>query len=173
MKSRLAAGLMLGCLVAAAGCSSSSSPASSPAATTTSPATTTTSPASFQVSTPNGGVTLSLDGKLPPDWPSGFPVPSGAHVAGSGSVSGSSSGTRVAAYTTSQSPSDVFTFYKDNSQLTTSGEKSLGAGSTFVGRMNITKPYTGSVTVVSHASTTYFVVVLTGSLSASPSATST
>jgi hypothetical protein len=164
---------MLGCLAAAAGCSSTSSPASSPAATTASPAQTTSTPASFQVSTPNGRVTLSLDGKLPPDWPSGFPVPSGAKVAGSGSISGSSSGTHVAAYTTSQSPSDVFAFYKDNAQLTTSGDRSVGAGSTFVGRMKITKPYTGSVTVVSHDTTTYFVVVLTGSVSSSATATST
>lgn len=118
-------------------------------------------------------MSLSLDGKLPPDWPSGFPVPSGAKVAGSGSVTGSSSGTHVAAYTTSQSPSDVFAFYKNNSQLTTSGERSVGAGSAFVGRMKITKPYTGSVTVVSHDTTTYFVIVLTGSVSPSPSTTST
>lgn len=166
MKSRLAVGLMLACLAAAAGCSSTSSPASSPA-------TTTSSPASLNVSTPDGRATLSLDGKLPPDWPSGFPVPSGAKVAGSGSVSGSSSGTHVAAYTTSQSPSDVFAFYKDNSQLTTTSERSVGAGPAFVGRMKITKPYTGSVTVVSYNSTTYFVVVLTGSVSPSPSATTT
>lgn len=164
MKSRLATGLMLGCLVAAAGCSSTSSPASSPA-------TSATSPSSFHVSTPDGGVTLSLDGTLPPDWPSGFPVPSGAKVAGSGSVSSSSSGTHVAAYTTSQSPSDVFAFYKDNSQLTTSSERSAGVGSAFVGQLKITKPYPGSVTVVSYSSTTYFVVVLTGSVSPTPSAT--
>ena len=166
MKSRLAVGLMLGCLMAAAGCSSTSSPAASPA-------TATSTPASFHVSTPDGGVTLSLDGKLPPDWPSGFPVPSRAKVAGSGSVSGSSSGAHVAAYTTSQSPSDVFGFYKNNSQLTTSSAKSVGAGSAFAGRMQITKPYTGSVTVVSYNSTTYFVIVLTGSVSSSPSATTT
>ena len=177
MKSRLAAGLLLGCLVAAAGCSSSSSSTASPATTSATPATTSASPTpartakNFQVSTPSGQVSLSLDGKLPPNWPSQFPVPPGAEVAGSGSLGGSSSATLVAAYTTSQSAPDAFTFYKDNSTLTTSGQKSAGAGASYVGRMKITAPYTGSATVVSHSGTTYIVIVLTSSPSSSPSAT--
>ena len=189
MKSRLAIGLLLGCLVAAAGCSSSSSTASppttsaSPATTSISPATTSASPAAttasptpritarnFQVSTPNGQVSLSLDGKLPPNWPSQFPVPAGAMVAGSGSLGGSSSATLVAVYTTSESPSDAFAFYKDNSKLTTSGERSVSAGATYVGRAKITAPYTGSVTVLSHSGTTYIVIVLTHVPRSSPSA---
>ena len=181
MKSRLAVGLLLGCLAAAAGCSSSSSTAS-PATTTASPATTTASPApartaqNFQVSTPNGQVSLSLDGQLPPNWPSQFPVPEGAKVAGSGSLGGSSSATLVAAYTTSAPPSDAFTFYTGNSELTTSGPKSAGTGSRYVGQVKITAPYTGSVTVVSHSGTTYIVIVLTNSSrspSPSPSASPT
>ena len=138
-------------------------------ATTTPPATTTATPApaktaqNFQVSTPNGQVSLSLDGKLPSNWPSDFPVPSGAKVAGSGSLGGSSSATLVGVYTTSESPSDAFAFYKDNSKLTTSGEKSVGVGAHYLGRAKITAPYTGSVTVVSHSGTTYIVTVLTNS----------
>lgn len=159
MKSRLAAGLVLGCLVAAAGCSSSS-PTASPATTSASPAPASTNK-NFQVSTPYGEVSLSLDGKLPPNWPSDFPVPSGAQVAGSGSVAGSSSATRVAVYTTSQAPSDAFAFYKDSSTLTTSGARSVGVGSAFVGSAKITAPHTGSVTVVSHSDTTYIVAILT------------
>jgi hypothetical protein len=160
VKSRLAVGLMLGCLVAAAACSSSSS--SSTAASPTQ---------DFQVSTPNGQVTVSATGKLPPNWPSGFPVPSGTHVAGSGSVAGSTSATSIAAYTTSQSPSDAFTFYESNSKLTTSSGNSVGVGSHFLGAMKITAPYTGSVTVAFHSATTYIVVVLTSSSStASPAA---
>lgn len=177
MKSHLAVGLLLGCLVAAAGCSSSSSSTASPATTAASPATTEASPTpritakNFQVSTPSGQVSLSLDGKLPPNWPSEFPVPSGAKVAGSGSLGGSSPATLVAAYTTSESASDAFAFYKDNSKLTTSGEKSVGVGARYVGRAKITAPYTGSVTVVSHSGTTYIVIVLTNSSpSASPTA---
>ncbi len=179
MKSGLAVGLLFGCLVAAAGCSSSSSSTASPARTTASPATTSASPTptstakNFQVSTPNGQVSLSLDGQLPPNWPSQFPVPAGAKVAGSGSLGGSSSATLVAAYTTSESAPDAFTFYKDNSKLTTSGQKSVGAGAQYVGRMKITAPYTGSVTVVSHSGTTYMVIVLTSSPRSSPSASPT
>jgi hypothetical protein len=180
MKPRLAIGLLLGGLVAAAGCSSSSSSTASPATTAPSPATTTASPApartakNFQVSTPNGQVSLSLDGQLPPNWPSQFPVPSGAEVAGSGSLGGSSSATLVGAYTTSQSPSDAFAFYTGNSKLSTSGARSAGARETYVGRVKITAPYTGSVTVLSHSGTTYIVIVLTNSSrSSSPSASPT
>ena len=178
MTSRLAVGLLLGCLVAAAGCSSSSSSTASPATTAASPATTTASPTpritakNFQVSTPNGQVSLSLDGQLPPNWPSQFPVPAGAKAAGSGSLGGSSSTTLVGAYTTSQSAPDAFAFYTGNSKLTTSGQRSAGAGTRYAGRAKITAPYTGSVTVVSHGGTTYVVVVLT-SVPSSPSASAT
>ena len=172
MKSRLAAGLLLGCVVAAAGCSSSSSSTASPATTTTSPTATSTAK-NFQVSTPNGQVSLSLHGQLPPNWPSQFPVPSGAKVAGSGSLRGSSSATLVAAYTTSESPSDAFTFYKDNSTLTLSGERSVGIRELYVGRAKITAPYTGSVTVLSHSGATYIVIVLTHVPPPPPSASPT
>ncbi|HUK73245.1 MAG TPA: hypothetical protein VLW50_31605 [Streptosporangiaceae bacterium] len=178
MKSRLAVGLLLGCLAAAAGCSSSSSSTASPATTTASPATTKASPTAtstnFQVSTPSGQVSLSLDGQLPPNWPSQFPVPPGAKAAGSGSIGGSSSATLVATYTTSESPSDAFAFYKENPKLTTSAQKTVGAGAHYVGSAKITAPYTGSVTVVSHSATTYIVIVLTSfPRSSSPSASPT
>ncbi len=178
VKSQLAGGLLLGCLMAAAGCSSSSSSTASPATTAASPATTTASPTpkvtarNFQVSTPSGQVSLSLDGQLPPNWPSQFPVPAGAKAAGSGSLGGSSSATLVAVYATSQSGSDAFAFYRDNSKLTTSDQRSAGSGAHYVGRAKITAPYTGSVTVVSHSGTTYIVIVLTNApRPSSPSAT--
>ena len=171
LNSRLAVGLLIACLAVAAGCSSSSSSTASPATSAASPASASTAK-NFQVSTPNGEVSLSLDGTLPPNWPGEFSVPSGAKVAGSGSVAGSSSGTSVAAYTISQSPADAFAFYKGNSKLTTSGEKSVGVGSHYLGSAKITAPYTGSVTVVSHSGATYIVIVLTGS-SSSPSASAT
>ena len=84
-----------------------------------------------------------------------------------------SSATLVAAYTTSESDSDAFAFYKDNSKLTTSDQKSVGTGAHYVGRAKITAPYTGSVTVVSHSGTTYIVIVLTSSPRSSPSASAT
>ncbi len=186
MKSRLAVGLLLGCLAAAAGCSSSSSSTAGPAPTTasstptTASSTTTTASSTptstaknFQVATPNGQVSLSLDGQLPPNWPSQFPVPPGAKAVGSGSLGGSSSTALVGAYTTSESAPDAFTFYQANSKLTTSDEKSAGAGTHYVGSAKITAPYTGSVTVVSHSGTTYIVIGLSSSrssASASPTA---
>ncbi len=172
MKSRLAVGLLLGCLVAAAGCSSSSSSTASPATTTASPTPTRTAK-NFQVSTPNGQVSLSLNGQLPPNWPSQFPVPPGAEVAGSGSLGGSSSATLVGAYTTSQAPPDAFAFYTNNAKLTTSNQKTAGTGAGYVGSAKITAPYTGSVTVISHSGTTYIVIVLTSSPRSSPSASPT
>lgn len=177
MKSRLAVGLLLGCLAAAAGCSSSSSSTASPAAASSTSATATSTATSmaksFQVATPDGQVSLSLDGELPPNWPSQFPVPPGAKVAGSGSLGGSSSTVLVGTYTTSESAPDAFTFYQANSKLTTSDQKSAGAGTHYVGSAKITAPYTGSVTVVSHSGTTYIVIVLSSSrssASASPDA---
>ena len=64
MKLRVLVASVVGCLLlAAAGCSSSSTSSNS----------TTTISKSFQVNTPDGQVSISLDGKLPPNWPSGFP----------------------------------------------------------------------------------------------------
>ena len=151
MKLRVLVACVVGCvLLAAAGCSSSS----------TSSSTTTTSK-SFQVNTPSGQVSVSLDGKLPPNWPSSFPTPSGAKPAGSGSIGGSSSTVMVGVYTTSKSAPDTFSYYTSNpSGLTTSGAKSVGVGSSYVGSANIAGSNSGSVTVVDHDNTTYIVAVL-------------
>jgi hypothetical protein len=54
----------------AAACGNDSS-----SSTTTEKKTTTTAAKSFQVSVPDGQVSLSLDGKLPQGWPSSFPLP--------------------------------------------------------------------------------------------------
>ena len=116
----------------------------------------------FSVSTPNGQVSISLTGALPPNWPSGFPVPRGATPVGSGSLGGSSSGVKVAVYTASGSPEETFAFYQSpSSGLTTNSARSLGAGTSYVGRLKMSAPYTGSVTVVAHSGTTYIVVVIT------------
>jgi hypothetical protein len=122
----------------------------------------------FQVSTANGQVSVSLSGALPPNWPTSFPVPQGATPAGSGSLVGATAGVKVAVYGTSASPADTFDYYKSNPQLTTSGARSVGAGSTYLGSLKVTAPYSGSVTVVSRNNSTYIVIVLTGG-TASPS----
>ena len=166
MKSALAVGLLLSCLVTAAGCSSSSSSTASPATTQATPTSTVKN---FQLSTPSGQVSLSLDGQLPPHWPSQFPIPSGTNVAGSGSLGGSASAALVAVFNTSMSAQDAFAFYKDNPRLTTSDHQSVGAGAQYLGSAKITAPYKGSVVVVSRSGTTQIVIVLRSSPS-SPSA---
>jgi len=146
--------LVAGCVSSTA--SPSPQPTSTPQSSTSQPSTS----RGFQVATPDGQVSVSLDGKLPPNWPGAFPVPPGAEVAGSGSLGGSASTGQVAVYSTSTSPQDTFTYYKSNSSLTVADAKSVGAGASFVGSMKITSPYTGSVTVLARNAGTYFVVVL-------------
>lgn len=147
-------------LLLLAGCSSpvgssQESPKPSPSATSEpSPSRT------FQVTTPDGQVSVSLDGKLPPNWPSTFPVPPGAVPAGSGSLGGSASTGLVAVYSTATPPAQAFSYYTSNPVLTTSGARSVGVGDGYVGSMRMTAPYTGSVTVAARSDTTYIVVVL-------------
>src|SRR3974390_3178936 len=120
-----------------------------------------TSNAGFQVSTPDGEVSVSLDGHLPPNWPTDFPLPAGAKPAGAGSLGSGRTTHRVAVYElrTGSGP-DTLSFYESNSQLKTSNAKSAGHGSSYVGTLDITEPYSGSVTVVSHDRTMYLVAVI-------------
>lgn len=152
----VAAGLLAGVAGFAVGCSSSNNDT---AATTTS-TTTTAKSQSFAVDTPDGQVSLSLDGKLPPNWPSAFPVPDGATPAGSGSVGGKTSGTLVAVYSTSQKAEDAYNFYKQDGTLNAADPSQAGIGNAFVGKMAISGEYDGSITVVGRNDNTYIVVVL-------------
>lgn len=169
MRKFLAIAAICGLSLAVVACSSDDS-----STTTTSKATTTSSRDSsskssdesgsknFSVETPEGQASISLDGQLPPNWPTDFPAPKGSEVAGSGSLAGSSSGVMVGVYTTKQSPSDVYDAYKSNSALKASGAKSATIGGVFLGRMSIGGTYDGSITVTAIDGTTYAVVVLKG-----------
>lgn len=137
--------------VGASACSSNS---------TSSPSSTTTSPRSFEITTPNGQISVSLDGKLPPNWPSSFPTPSGTKPAGSGSLGGGSTTHLVAIYSSTSTPADVIAFYTSDTKLTTSGETSIGSGSSAVVSVEITAPYTGQLTALSKGNATYLVVNL-------------
>lgn len=143
-------------LVLGGACSSSDSGSN---ATSTSTTSTTASSRSMQVDTPDGQVSLSLDGKLPPNWPSGFPVPEGATPSGSGSLGGSDRTVMVAAYSTSMSGADVFSFYESSTELTVENPTSGGIGDAFAGRLTLTGTYEGSVTVVGGSSATIVVVL--------------
>ena len=120
-----------------------------------------TSNSGFHVATPNGEVSVSLSGQLPPNWPAEFPLPNGAKPVGSGSL-GNGSTHMVAVYEVKTSGRETISFYQSNSQLKTSNEKSVGIGSFYVGTLQINEPYNGSITVASHEGTTYLVVVIEG-----------
>lgn len=143
--------------VAATACSNNESTETT---TTRAETTTTAKRESFQVSTPEGQASLSLDGQLPPGWPANFPVPDNAEPAGSGSVSGSTSGYLIGVYTTSESGKDVFDFYNSQTALQPTDQRSAG-GSNFLGSMKIASPDSGSITISEVSGTTYIVVFLT------------
>ena len=147
----LAAVLALAFALVAGACSSSSKSSGS---------TGSTNPKDFQVTLPSGQASLSLSGELPPGWPSTFPLPPGAKPAGSGSLGGSSSTTRVAVFSTTSTPKDTYDFYANNTALQPSEQSTVGLGAAFVGRMKISGTYTGSLAVVGRDSTTYLVVAL-------------
>jgi hypothetical protein len=163
--------IALGLGVVSTACSSSSD--STASTTTTAKSSNGTVPKSFSVSIPEGEVSLSLDGQLPPNWPSAFPVPDGAEPAGSGSLAKSESGVQVGVFSTSQAAKDAFAFYSGNSSLAPSNAKSTGIGSAFVGTLTLGGSYDGTVWVGGYEGTTYIVVVLTGSSGAGGSANTT
>jgi hypothetical protein len=123
--------------------------------------TTTTSGKSIQVETPDGQVSLSLTGDLPPNWPTDFPTPDGAEPAGSGSLVNSTSGTLIGVYKTDGAATEAFDFYKTNTDLDVTSSSSAGAGSAFIGTVELGGAYDGSSVVVAGSSdTTYIVVTL-------------
>jgi hypothetical protein len=137
---------------------------SSKAKTTTAASTTTTTADSsnktFQITTADGQISLSLDGQLPPGWPSSFPVPSGATAAGSGSLANSSKGKLVAVFTASGAAEDAYNFYKGSSAFTVDSSSAIGAGPAYVGTVAFSGSFSGRVSVISRGSQTTIVVVL-------------
>ncbi len=147
----VAAALTVACL-SLVGCSSSH-----PAGSSTTPSTPSRS---FAIDTPEGTVSLSLDGELPPHWPSGFPVPPGATPAGSGSIGSETTAHQIAVYETTSTGQETFDFYKNSTSLTVSNPKSVGTGSAFVGRLEFSGTHKGSVTVTDLTDQTHVIVYL-------------
>lgn len=143
----------------AAACSSGESTATT---TPDSSETSTTVPMTIQIATPDGEASFSLDGQLPPGWPEDFPLPEGTEAAGSGSLGNQDSTVRVAVFSTSESGEAVLDFYSQEPELTTTGRSSAGANENSFGKLTLTSPYTGSVTVMSYDWTTHFIVILKG-----------
>jgi hypothetical protein len=137
------------CVALVAGCSSSGK--STP---------TTVPEKGFEIATPDGTASLSLSGDLPPGWPSEFPVPDGADVAGSGTLSNSTSTGLVALFTVSGDPSDTYDFYKSNTAYTVTSSSSAGVGRAYVGTVQFTGSVNGSVTLAGRNSKSYLAIVL-------------
>lgn len=150
-------------------CSSEDSATTS--STTTS--TTASTPKNFQVSTPDGQVSLSLDGQLPPGWPEDFPLPDGAEPAGSGSLGDTEATVRVGVFTTSALGQDTLDFYATNTDVQTENPSIAGSGDRLVGSLDLVSPDRGSITVLSRSGSTYLIVTLNDGESASTTSSTT
>lgn len=167
--------MAIGLVLATVGCSSDSD---STAATTTTAAP---DNRSFQISTDAGQVSLSLDGKLPPGWPTNFPLPSGAEPAGSGSIGSSSEGVMVAVFSATGSPEDTYDYYVSDAGLTVDSKRSVGVGGAYLGTVTFSGAESGTVTVLPKDGETLIVVILqtdgaggsTGTTTAGASGTTT
>src|SRR4051794_3881173 len=98
---RLLAALLIALLGFTAACSSGGSSSNSGSSSSTSKNSNNSSNSgqkNITVETENGSASLSLDGKLPPNWPAAFPVPPGASPGGSGSLQNSSTDTQVGVF---------------------------------------------------------------------------
>jgi hypothetical protein len=114
----------------------------------------------FEIATPDGQAVLSLNGDLPAGWPSDFPVPDNADVAGSGSLSNSSDAGMVAVYTVSGDASATYDFYKKNTAFTVTSSSSAGIASAFVGTVQFEGAFNGSATLAGRNAKTYLAIVL-------------
>jgi hypothetical protein len=123
---------------------------------------TTTSNKALSVDTPEGQVTIALNGALPPGWPSDFPLPDGSTPKGSGSLANNSHDAKIGVFSSTESPRDAFDFYNTNSSLTVKSHSSVGVGSAFVGQLELGGKYEGSnVVVVPGGDGSYLVITLT------------
>jgi hypothetical protein len=161
MRKPLIAALITVALVVmgASACSSDSSSDSTTTAKDTSSVS--SSGDGFSISTPEGEVTVSLNGELPSGWPDGYPLPKRTDTAGSGSLADTSSGVMVGVFTTKESGQDAYDFFTGESSLDPSSESSAGGSSNFLGSMTTGGSFPGSVTVGEIDGSTYIVVILT------------
>jgi hypothetical protein len=151
----VAAGMMTAALVLPlAACSSDAKTSSSGTTSTTAG-----SNKSFEVTTADGQISLSLDGNLPPGWPDTFPLPDGASPAGSGSLAKDGTGKLVGVFTGSMAPKDAYDFYASSTAFTVDDATAVGAGPAYVGTVKFSGSYSGRVTVLSKGGSTTIVIV--------------
>lgn len=161
--------LSAGVLLAGTACSSSSTPE----AATTTTTSTAGSNKSFEVTSEEGQISVSLDGKLPPGWPSSFPVPSTATPAGSGSIGGSSSTYMVGVYGSTGSPQDAYAFYTSQPELTVSSKSAIGSGDRYLATVKFSGAGSGRITILPRNGQTLIIVVLETGSSGSTGTTGT
>lgn len=154
-RSRIGSVVAVLALVTFVGCSGETD-----AEDTSTSTTTVVASGSFEVATPDGQVSLSLDGDLPPGWPDDFPLPADTEPSGSGSLGDESSAVLVGVFTTTLSGPDAFSFYVEDDELELGAQTQAGKDDRFVGSAELVSPYEGSVTVLSREGSTYVVVLL-------------
>jgi hypothetical protein len=123
--------------------------------------TTTTANRGFEVNTPEGQVSLSLSGNLPPNWPDDFPIPSGAEPAGSGSLGGGTSTGFIGVYSTSESTEDTYNYYVNDAGLSVTSNTLIAS----VGNVGFSGDPSGNVTILPYNDETLIVVLLSQSSS--------
>jgi hypothetical protein len=160
LRELLAVGAVSAALVLPVVACSSDAKSTSDTSSTSTTSTTAGSNKSFEVTTADGQISLSLDGDLPPGWPNSFPVPDGASPAGSGSLARDGNGKLVGVFTGSMSPQDAYDFYKTSTELTVDDSSSVGAGPAYVGSVKFSGAYTGRVTVLSKGGSTTIIIVI-------------
>jgi hypothetical protein len=105
---------------------------------------------------------VSLDGRLPPNWPAGTPVPAGATPAGSGSLVGSAHGVMIGVYQSPDAPEKVYAYYTTEPSIHTTSKRAVGSGSVYVGRVKISAPITAGVTILPYSGGSLIVMAITG-----------
>jgi hypothetical protein len=71
----------------------------------------------------------------------------------------------IAVFETTSTGQEAFDFYKNSSSLTVTNPKSVGSGSSFVGRLEFSGTHKGSVTVTDINGSTHIIVYLNTSSS--------
>ena len=129
---RIACALVLAACVTAttAVCSSSGKGVDAPTTTTLAVET-----KGFATETPDGQVSLSLDGVLPPHWPANFPVASAHRSRRLGLARRYHQDCARRCVLVDRPAADVYRFYASNSAYSVDRSTSVGNGSFFVGNI--------------------------------------
>lgn len=137
--------------------------------TTTTEAPATTEAQSLTFPTGEGTVRVTLDGELPANWPADFPLPDGATPLGSGEMVAEDATRMIGVFSAAGTAQETYEFYRDNPDLSVTGSSVFGsAGPDDASTLTLNGQFTGRVSVIPRAGTTYIIANLQ---TASPEAT--